>query len=120
MLSAQISESEGPRPFETGKRFNVGVGNTAPGDGSVRAGPDDQARHAPIDNRSGQSSVMGQLLAEGSRHFLDRTIEQDKVIGRALGPTLRQVAGNGFDAFGGGGSGDGAIGFKGDDPQPDL
>jgi hypothetical protein len=58
------SEGEGPWPFESGKRFDVGVGDAAQANDAIGAASDSQSGHAAIDNGAGNAAIGRELLGE--------------------------------------------------------
>ena len=106
-------------------RSNPGSGSTSAS--TMRAQAERAAGARPMTRRVTPRSTIApasrppspQLLDQRLGNFLDRAVEQDEVIGRALGPALGKIADDRVDPRRTGRGGQRLIGFQRDDIEAD-
>jgi hypothetical protein len=81
-------ESESFRPGEARQRRNAGIGEREIAEGDARLAANNEASDSAIGERGAQPPAFGELIDDRVRNLLDRSIDQNLVVGGA-GPVSR-------------------------------
>ena len=93
------SEYKGRRSLEARQCRRRGIRDREIAEAAARLAAGDQARDPLVDDRAAETAAIAKLLDERIGNHLDRPIDQDDVVRRTLGQTVRQSAFNDLHAI---------------------